>query len=117
MTTTTTNTSIPITKMVNDLFLQWLSLPDTRTTLSSALHCVRTNSKMPEPIVYSKVYMNFIEKTNKCFLFNSFIQHVAEDFQNLNILNHHLFHLYHVYLQVHVLIHLIIFHLVKVLLV
>ncbi len=52
---TTANTSIPITKMVNDLFLQWLSLPDTRTTLSSALHSVRTNSKMPEPLVYSKV--------------------------------------------------------------
>ncbi len=52
---TTANTSIPITKMVNDLFLQWLSLPDTRTTLSSALHAVRTNSKMPEPIIYSKV--------------------------------------------------------------
>ncbi|CAF3267289.1 unnamed protein product [Rotaria sp. Silwood2] len=40
--------------MVNDLFLQWLSLPDTRTTLSAALHSVRTNSKMPEPIIYSK---------------------------------------------------------------
>ncbi|UJR21734.1 hypothetical protein I4U23_024809 [Adineta vaga] len=55
-TMTTANTSIPITKMVNDLFLQWLSLPDTRTTLSAALHSVRTNSKMPEPIVYSKIH-------------------------------------------------------------
>ncbi len=52
---TTANTSIPITKMVNDLFLQWLSLPDTRTALSSGLHSVRTNSEMPDPIVYSKV--------------------------------------------------------------
>jgi len=54
-TMTTANTSIPITKMVNDLFLQWLSLPDTRTALSSGLHSVRTNSEMPDPIVYSKV--------------------------------------------------------------
>ena len=54
----TSNTSIPIAKMVNDLFLQWLSLPDTRTTLSSALNAVRTNSKMPDPIVYSKVCLN-----------------------------------------------------------
>ncbi|CAF0720392.1 unnamed protein product [Adineta ricciae] len=54
-TMSTANTSIPITKMVNDLFLQWLSLPDTRTTLSAALHSVRTNSKMPEPIAYSKI--------------------------------------------------------------
>jgi hypothetical protein len=51
----TTNTSIPITKMVNDLFLQWLSLPETRSTLSSALLSVRTNNKMPDPIPYSKV--------------------------------------------------------------
>ena len=51
----TPNSSIPITKMVNDLFLQWLSMPDTRATLTSALHSVRTNSKMPDPIVYSKV--------------------------------------------------------------
>ncbi len=54
-TTTTTNTSISITKMVNDLFLQWLSLSDTRMTLNSALHSVRTNSKMPDPIIYPKV--------------------------------------------------------------
>ncbi len=54
-TSTTTNTSIPITKMVNDLFLQWLSLPDTRTTLCAALQSVRTNSKMPDPIIYPKV--------------------------------------------------------------
>ncbi|CAF3400247.1 unnamed protein product [Rotaria sp. Silwood2] len=53
-TMTTENNPIPIAKMVNDLFLQWLSLPDTRTTLSAALHSVRTNSKMPEPIIYSK---------------------------------------------------------------
>ena len=52
---TTGNTSIPISKMVNDLFLQWLSLPDTRTTLSAALHSVQTNSKLPDPIPYSKV--------------------------------------------------------------
>lgn len=55
----TTNTSIPITKMVNDLFLQWLSLPDTRSTLYTALHSVQTNSKMPEPINYPKVRVYF----------------------------------------------------------
>ncbi|CAF4571267.1 unnamed protein product [Rotaria sp. Silwood1] len=55
-TTTTSNTSIPITKMVNDLFLQWLSLADTRTTLYAALQSVRTNSKMPDPIIYPKTY-------------------------------------------------------------
>ncbi|CAF1405210.1 unnamed protein product [Rotaria sordida] len=55
-TTTTANTSIPITKMVNDLFLQWLSLADTRTTLYAALQSVRTNSKMPDPIIYPKTY-------------------------------------------------------------
>lgn len=59
---TTNNSSIPITKMVNDLFLQWLSLPDTRTTLSTALHSVRTNSKMPESIIYSKVCSFFFNK-------------------------------------------------------
>ncbi|CAF4017129.1 unnamed protein product, partial [Rotaria sp. Silwood1] len=53
-TMTTENNPIPIAKMVNDLFLQWLSLPDTRTTLSTALHSVRTNSKMPDSIAYSK---------------------------------------------------------------
>lgn len=52
---TTANTAIPMSKMVNDLFLQWLSLPETRTTLSTALNSVRTNSKMPDPIPYSKV--------------------------------------------------------------
>jgi hypothetical protein len=52
---TTTNTSIPVTKMVNDLFLQWLSLPDTHTTLYTALQSVRTNSKMPDIIIYPKV--------------------------------------------------------------
>ncbi|CAF2737173.1 unnamed protein product [Rotaria sp. Silwood2] len=55
-TTTTANTSIPITKMVNDLFLQWLSLSDTRTTLYAALQSVRTNSKMPDSIIYPKTY-------------------------------------------------------------
>jgi hypothetical protein len=55
--TTTSNTSIPITKMVNDLFLQWLSLSDTRTTLCTALQSVRTNSNMPDPIIYPKVCM------------------------------------------------------------
>jgi len=65
-TTTTTNTSIPITKMVNDLFLQWLSLPDTRTTLYTALQSVRTNSKMPDPINYPKVCVYTI-KTKKCY--------------------------------------------------
>ncbi|CAF2196877.1 unnamed protein product [Rotaria magnacalcarata] len=55
-TVTTENSPIPIAKMVNDLFLQWLSLPDTRTSLSAALNSVRTNSKMPDPIVYSKSY-------------------------------------------------------------
>ena len=55
MSSTMTNTTIPISKMVNDLFLQWLSLPETRTTLSAALHSVRTNSKMPDPINYFKV--------------------------------------------------------------
>ena len=55
--TTPTNTSIPITKMVNDLFLQWLSLPDTRTTLYAALHSVQSNSKMPDPVIYPKVCM------------------------------------------------------------
>ena len=54
-TSTTTNTSIPITKMVNDLFLQWLSLPDTRTTLNNALQCARTDNKMPDLINYPKV--------------------------------------------------------------
>ncbi|CAF1082393.1 unnamed protein product [Rotaria sordida] len=53
-TMTTENNPIPIAKMVNDLFLQWLSLSDTRTTLSAALQSVRTNSKTPEPIVYPK---------------------------------------------------------------
>ncbi len=62
---TTANTSIPISKMVNDLFLQWLSLPDTRATLTSALHCVRTNSKMPDPIPYSKVSFSR-KKTATC---------------------------------------------------
>lgn len=55
---TTANTFIPMSKMVNDLFLQWLSLSETHTTLSSALHSVRTNSKMPDPIPYSKVSMS-----------------------------------------------------------
>ncbi|CAF3378171.1 unnamed protein product [Rotaria socialis] len=55
-TVTTENSPIPIAKMVNDLFLQWLSLPDTRTSLSAALNSVRTNSKMPDLIVYSKSY-------------------------------------------------------------
>lgn len=54
-TTTTTNTSIPIAKMVNDLFLQWLSLSDTHTTLNIALQSVRTNSKLPDLISYPKV--------------------------------------------------------------
>lgn len=58
-TPTVTNTSIPITKMVNDLFLQWLSLPDTRTTLCAALQSVRTNNKMPDPIIYPKVCRKF----------------------------------------------------------
>lgn len=62
---TTTNSSIPITKMVNDLFLQWLSLPDTRTTLSAALHSVRTNSKLPEPIIYSKVCIDYFKFKRK----------------------------------------------------
>ncbi|CAF1172308.1 unnamed protein product [Adineta steineri] len=70
-TMTSPNTSIPITKMVNDLFLQWLSLPDTRTTLSSALNSVRTNSKMPEPIVYSKIYTNRIGGFSKSQHFDS----------------------------------------------
>lgn len=65
--TTTTNTSIPITKMVNDLFLQWISLPDTRTTLCAALQSVRTNSKMPDPIIYPKV----------CWKFSSMIEHLS----------------------------------------
>ncbi|CAF0801245.1 unnamed protein product [Adineta ricciae] len=55
-TNTTANTSIPITKMVNDLFLQWLSLPDTRTTLHTALQSVRNHSKMPDHINYPKSY-------------------------------------------------------------
>ncbi|CAF1341647.1 unnamed protein product [Adineta steineri] len=54
--TSTTLTSIPVTKMVNDLFLQWLSLSDTRTTLYTALQNVRTHSKMPDPIIYPKTY-------------------------------------------------------------
>ena len=59
---TSANTSIPISKMVNDLFLQWLSLPDTRTTLTSALHSVRTNSKMPDQIPYNTVSFLLKEK-------------------------------------------------------
>jgi hypothetical protein len=35
--------------------LQWLSLPDTHTTLYTALQSVRTNSKMPDLIIYPKV--------------------------------------------------------------
>ena len=68
----TTNTSIPITKMVNDLFLQWLSLPDTRSTLYTALRSVQTNSKMPEPINYPKVrvysswHLHRIELAKQC---------------------------------------------------
>ena len=88
---TTANTSIPISKMVNDLFLQWLSLPDTRTTLTSALHSVRTNSKMPDPIPYSKV-----EFSLKCVYHGSIdsrrsTQHVVVAFRSLNISIHHLF--------------------------
>ena len=41
--------------MVNDLFVQWLSLSDTRTALYAALQSVRLNSKMPDPIIYPKV--------------------------------------------------------------
>lgn len=52
---TTNNNSIPITKMVNDLFLQWLSLSETQKTLYAALQSVKTNSKMPDPINYPKV--------------------------------------------------------------
>ena len=52
--------------MVNDLFLQWLSLPDTRSTLYAALHSVQTNGKMPDPIVYPKVRMLYsIRPTGK----------------------------------------------------
>ncbi|CAF3360136.1 unnamed protein product [Rotaria socialis] len=54
--TATGNTSIPITKMVNDLFLQWLSLSDTRTILYGALQSARTNSKMPDLVAYPKTY-------------------------------------------------------------
>ncbi|UJR27679.1 hypothetical protein I4U23_008958 [Adineta vaga] len=55
--TATTNTSIPVTKMVNDLFLQWLSLTDTRTALYTALQSVQTHNKMPDPINYPKIYI------------------------------------------------------------
>lgn len=57
---TTENSPIPIAKMVNDLFMQWLSLPDTRSTLTAALRSVRTNSKMPDPIVYAKVCIGIL---------------------------------------------------------
>ncbi|CAM2712697.1 unnamed protein product [Rotaria socialis] len=42
--------------MVNDLFLQWLSLSDTRTILYGALQSARTNSKMPDLVAYPKTY-------------------------------------------------------------
>ena len=114
---TTANTSIPISKMVNDLFLQWLSLPDTRTTLTSALHSVRTNSKMPDPIPYSKV-----EFSLKCVYHGSIdsrrsTQHVVVAFRSLNISIHHLFPLYLDCLQVHVLVHRIINQSVKIFLI
>ncbi|CAF0887767.1 unnamed protein product, partial [Didymodactylos carnosus] len=46
-------TTIPIAKMVNDLFLQWLSQEDTRKNLFAGLQIVRTGGKLPEPN-YSK---------------------------------------------------------------
>ncbi len=102
-TSTTTNTSIPITKMVNDLFLQWLSLPDTRTTLCTALQCVRTNSKMPDPIIYPKVCISI--KLIDLILLSRLIQHVVVDFLNHNISILLLFLPYHELLQVHVVVY------------
>jgi hypothetical protein len=104
-TSTTTNTSIPITKMVNDLFLQWLSLPDTRTTLCTALQSVRTNSKMPDPIIYPKVCIYIIQIDLILFRLSRLIQHVAVDFLNHNISILLLFLLYHELLQVHVVVY------------
>jgi len=105
--TTVTNTSIPIAKMVNDLFLQWISLIDTRTTLCTALQSVRTNSKLPDPIVYPKVRLHYFYVDNKLFFllssifYNRLIQYVAEAFLSHNISIHHLFHLCHAQHRVH----------------
>ncbi|CAF0908436.1 unnamed protein product [Didymodactylos carnosus] len=48
-------TAVPITKMVNDLFLQWLSQEDTRKNLFAGLQIVRSGGKLPEPN-YPKSY-------------------------------------------------------------